>query len=473
MAAAEAAAEAGRAVGRATISRPDNQGESMGRTIVISFEGKTARVVYASMKAGGVVVHDALVLKDGALDGFLEKEKAKEFVVVNNFRETYHDLIRIPSAHRKYHRKIIELEVRKRCQFDDFSNIYLLSGEKLVENKKFTEVFVFAVRNREIDEITDRFAAKGKTVKAVYPDIFLLSTMVDSAGKAVLCVFEAGMDKTFFLVKDGRIAFVRQARGNEPGISGFDIQNIEMTVNYCRQSLRVNPSNITLIGSLGNNYGADTVPSAPLCCLVPPSNVRAAGTVVTTALEFIVPISALNAEPYMDISPADYRGERLKRKALKYSTAAFAALSAVTLVFAGSVAGDALRARKTLSMLQAGLPDMDAAIAAYDREKAALDEYSPVIASLNKSVFPGLQGLLLAVSDIYTENITLSLISAAPSGTGLRCRIEGFIRAKDYSGAQAGYDRMIDSVGRARGLTLANNALSLKDMSFFVEADYR
>ncbi|MFQ5736714.1 MAG: hypothetical protein ACE5GY_07610 [Thermodesulfobacteriota bacterium] len=445
----------------------------MGTTVVTSFEDGAVKVVYASMKGGRVVVYDALVLKPGDLPAFLEKEKAREFVVVNCFRETWQESFIIPSTSRKYHRKIIETEIRSRCRFDDFSYIYTVSGEKLVEKRKVTEVFAFAVRNEEIDGIIDTFTSKGKTVKAIYPDIFLLSTMIDSTRKAVLCVSENGRNKTLFLMKDGRIVFVRQAHGNEPGISAPDVQNIEMTLNYCRQSLRINPGAVMLTGSLCNDFHADTVPSAPLVCLVPPYNVRAAGTVVTVALEFIIPISALNAEPYMDISPEDYRGLRLKKRALKYSTGAFAALSAVVLVYTGVAASSALMARSRLAALASGLPDIDAELAAYDAERAALEEYAPVIASLNAAGPGQVRPLLLAVSEIYTEGVTFNLISVSPRAPGLRCRIEGVIEAADLSAAQARYDRMIATVKRSKALGLSAHTLTLRDKGFFVEVDYR
>lgn len=445
----------------------------MGKTVVISFDDEGARVVYASVKRGVVEVHDALVLKEGQIDGFLEKEKAKEFVVVNSFKETYHDLIQIPSTSRRYRRKIIELEIRNRRQFGDFSYIYLVSGEKTVEDRKVTEVFVFAVSNREINGIIERFSSKGKTIKAIYPDVFLLSTMVDSVGKAVLCVTEAGPDKTLFLVRDGRIVFVRRARGSDTGIGDFDIQNINMTVNYCRQSLRINPAQIMLTGGLCNSYDTGMLPSAPLACLMPPRGVRASGAVVTAALDFIVPVSAFYAEKYMDISPGDYRGLRIKKRVLKYSAGAFAAMSAIAFMFSVSFAGEALKARSRLKALQTGLPDLDSVISAYGAQKAALDEYAPVIASLNNAVSPGLSGLFLAVSEIYTDNVTINLISVTRTGDTLRCRVEGVIRAADYSEAQARYDRLIASVEGSRELKLANHALSLKERGFFVEADYR
>jgi len=445
----------------------------MGNRVVISFEDNGARVVYASNRSGAVMVHDALVLKNEEIDGFLEKEKAREFVVVGSFKETFQETFLIPYTSGKYRRKIIEIEIRKRCKFDSFSYLHLLSGEKFVENKKVIEVFAFAVRTSEIDAILARFSRSGKTVTAIYPDIFLLSSMIDSAGKAVLCVTESGPNKTLFLIKDGKIAFVRLSPGGAQGISDFDVQNIDMTLNYCRQSLRLNPSQVMLTGSLCNSYNTEARPAVPLVCLMPPQKVRAAGTVVTVALEFLFPISALDAEPYMDLSPESYRGMRLKKRLLGYSAASFAAMCVVTLIFAGTVASDALKARTSLRALHSGLPDIEAATAAYDREKAALDEYAPLIASLNRAPSVKMRSLLLAISRLSTQGMTLELVSVAPAGDGLLCRIEGVINARDYSGAQALYDRLVASVDAAGELTLAGHRLTLSDMSFSVEAEYR
>ena len=84
--------------------------------------------------------------------GFLEKEKAREFVVVNSFRETFQETFLIPHTSGKYRRKIIEIEIRKRCAFDSFSYLYLLPGEKFVENKKVEwDRFRVHVSQYEID----------------------------------------------------------------------------------------------------------------------------------------------------------------------------------------------------------------------------------------------------------------------------------------------------------------------------------
>jgi hypothetical protein len=164
---------------------------------------------------------------------------------------------------------------------------------------------------------------------------------------------------------------------------------------------------------------------------------------------------------------------RLTKRLLGYSAASFAALCVVAFIFAAMAASDALKARGNLRSLASGVHGIEAAAAAYDDEKAALDEYAPVIASLNRAPSVKMRDLLEAVSRLNTQGMTLSLVSVAPSPDGLRCRIEGVINAGDYSGAQALYDRMIASAGSSGALKVSSHALTLSDMSFFMEADYK
>lgn len=442
----------------------------MSERVVVSLDGITAKVVYASAKGGGLTeVKDALNLPDGQLDAYLGNERVQEITVVNHFRESFHDLINIPAAKKRYIRKIIELEIGKRCQFDGFEFIFFIAGEKVSEERRSLDVFVYAVRSEEVNNLIRRFSDKGKTVKAVYPDIFVLNHQLGRTPKPVLCVLEAGAGKTIFLSKDGVVVFARDAiSGGGGGLDHFDSQNIDMTVNYCRQSLRITPSLIMLAGRLA---GSEIRASQPLACLLPHAKAAASREVV---LDFTTPLSALRTPRSVDISPQEYRLSKVKTTLLRYSAAAFAALTVVIAAYSVLAFNGLAAAREKFDEAMKSLSAADAVLEEYGREKGELESFRPFIKTFNDSASaPDSQAFFHALPGLLTENIYFNLVSVTPEKETLKCRFEGTVKSSTYAGAQATFEKFVASFGRMEGASVTKQAFMLKDKAFLVEVEYR
>lgn len=432
--------------------------------VVVSFEDTTIRVVYAASKGKEPVVKDALVLRNEQFDDFLQKEKTKEFIVVNTFKDFFQDTILIPPAKKRYLKKLIEAEIRKRSGLKDFSFIHTVLGEKLVDNRRMKEIFVFAVKNEDIKDIINRFVNRGKVVRALYPDVFSIASQIDSV-EPVLCVSEAGFNKNLFLIKDGRIQFVRTAQSLEQGISDLDVQNINMTVNYCRQAMRVNPSLIMLTGGLCSDYNATTPSSIPISCLSHQSKVFR---------DFATPLSALNADRDKDLLTTEYKNFYRTGLFLRYSTYLFLALSVISLSYAGYTIKDIFGTRSKLDSIRRSLPDARPALSMYDARKSELSVYMPFIKSLkDASKIPDIQRLLYLLSDMKRDNIRIDSINITTSDSILKIEMRGLVRTEGFADAQMHYQRMIDSISPLNGFSIKAQGLELKDKSFHIEMEYQ
>ncbi|GAB4416310.1 MAG: hypothetical protein OHK0032_12390 [Thermodesulfovibrionales bacterium] len=437
----------------------------MGKAVV-SFEDTTIRVIYAASKGKRPVVKDALTLRNEQFDDFLEKEKTKEFIVVNTFKDFFQDTILIPPVKKRYLKKLIEAEVRKRSGLKDFSFIHAVSGEKLVDNRRMKEIFVFAVKNEDIKDIINRFASRGKVVSALYPDVFSIASQIDST-EPVLCVSEAGFNKNLFLIKDGRIQFVRTAQSLEHGISDLDVQNISMTVNYCRQAMRVNPSLIMLTGGLCSDYNATSPSSIPISCLSHQSKLF---------LDFAAPLSALYVDRGRDIDLLTTEYKNLYRTGLflRYSTSLFLALSVISLSYAGFTIKDILGTRSKLDSIRRGLPDVRPAVSIYDTRKSELSVYMPFIKSLkDASKIPDIQRVLYLLSDLKQDNIRIDSINITASDNVLKIEMRGLVRTEGFADAQMHYQRMVDSISPLNGFSIKGHGLELKDKSFHLDMEYQ
>ncbi len=435
----------------------------MGKAIV-SFEDTTVRVVYAASKGKGPIVKDALTLRTEQFDDFLDKEKTKEFIVVNSFKDFFQDIILIPPAKKRYLKKLIETEIRKRSALKDFSFIYTVSGEKLIENRRMKEVFVFAVSSEDIRDIINRFVNKGKVVRAIYPDVFAIASMISST-EPVLCVSEAGLNKNLFLIKDGRIQFVRTAQSLEHGINDLDVQNINMTVNYCRQSMRINPGLIMLTGSLCTDYKATTPSSIPISCLSQQSE---------TFLDFAAAVSALYVSRDKDLLTTEYKNLYRMGLFLRYSTTLFLALSVVCLGYAGYTIKGIIEARDRLNYIRKNLPDPNPALSMYDAKRSELSAYMPFIRSLkDASKTPDIQRLLSLLSDLKRDNISIDSVTITAPENIMKIEIKGRVRTEGFADAEMYYRRMIDSISPLRGISIKGHGIELKDKSFHIEMGYQ
>lgn len=443
----------------------------MSASIVISIEGQSAKIVYGAFKGGAVTVKDALVIPVEKLDDFLERERASEFTVVNHFSEPFQDVITVPMVKKRLLRKIIEIEVRKRAGFADFSFIYSVIGTKSTDQGKRTDVFVFAVKNDEMRAVVERFASKGKTLKALYPDVFILARAVAVRDEDILCVSASGDKKVFTLVKDGMMQFTREVLSNSPELNSFDIQNLDMTVNYCRQSLRVMPSLVVFTGRLGHSELTAAVRGAHAACFRP----AVASIMAKEALgDFTMPILALEPARAFDISPAAYRRDKLKTISLKYSSIAFAAMAAFLMIMSYAALRDAGASKQALQASLAGLPDIDAVAQAHEARRAEFESYLPFINILNRdSGAPDPAALMAALSGLHAEKISLNLINITPAEGALRLRLEGSVRASSYAAAQSYFEKFAGSFDRIKGARVAEQRLIIKDRSFLMEVDWR
>ena len=172
--------------------------------------------------------------------------------MTSEFKEAFHGTLNTPVVRPQYLVKIVEAEIQKALVERNISFIYSNLGERVIENKKVLEIFYYAVKAEAVNRIVGRFYENGKTVSALYPSVFTASAVLDLEQSADpgMGVYSTGKEKVAFFTKDRKIQFIRTYEAFEPGLTDFDIQNINMTISYCFQNIRISPSSIFLMGNL-------------------------------------------------------------------------------------------------------------------------------------------------------------------------------------------------------------------------------
>jgi hypothetical protein len=105
----------------------------LGKTVAVSFEEDSIKIVHASLKGNSLAIDKTEAVDYLEFDSYLRREKATEFVVTYDFKEAHHGLLNIPAVKSKYIEKIIESEVKKATSLKDISFVYTPVSEKLMK----------------------------------------------------------------------------------------------------------------------------------------------------------------------------------------------------------------------------------------------------------------------------------------------------------------------------------------------------
>lgn len=443
----------------------------LGKAVIVSFEDSIIRVVYASVKGGGIAVKDTLFLNDDQFDNFLLQEKSRQFIVLNSFKDFFQEIVLIPSTKDRYLKTLIESEIRKKAPFTNFSFIHTILGEKVVDGRKMKEVFVYAVRNEEINVITERFVHRDKVVKAFYPDIFAMASLLDSRSSPILCVTETGLNKTLFLVNNGNVCFVRSVQSLEHGIGDLDIQNINMTVNYCWQTFKIGPSVVMIAGHLCRDYNAGMSAAAPVACLTRRYlSGKGENDYDNTAQvsSLLVPSSSK-----INLLTKEFKSFFQVKQFLIYSSFLFLLFSLIGMGYAAYSTSRMNEMKMQLTSARKALPDIEGIITAYDRKTEELNRYAPYIASLNSSAStPDIQVFLLSLSKLRMDNVRFVSISMTPGEGVVHVELKGSVVSDRYGDAQRYYQQLIENIGKLKGFAVTDRRLDLKSREFFLKADF-
>jgi hypothetical protein len=448
------------------------------RLIAVSFEDDLVKVVYVQNDGKGLAVRKALAIPDADFDDFLEHTKDKEFVVVANFHTMYQDLISLPPAKDKYLETLAGMEIKKRFTgAENFSFFWSVYATTAHEGKQTHETFVYAMSHEDLDPILERFHRHDKTVLALYPSILpLTSTLPTDAApdETLFCVLDTGQQKTLFLVKNGKIRFVRATQSQVHGLEGPDIDNINMTANYFRQTLRANPSRIVFVGT--RNYPYESVRGliAPATVVSHPPGVTARPEVL---VEHVLPISAAlfyTGRPWGNLLPRAYRALGVERKVVSSCVVLFLLFS---LLCVGSIAyriPEVTRLHERIQALRTGIASEGRIVRDYGAGNSELQRFTPLVAYMNRAYSAhDIEKALVGFKFLPMEHIEVDSVVMNAKDGSLVIRLQGSVAARNYADMDQYYRGLVDAIRNSGLMDVLSQGLDPKTMVFVVEARWK
>ena len=444
----------------------------MGKSVAVSFEGDRVKILHASLRGKTLSVKKTDIVSDDEFDHYLQRERSAEFIVTCNFRESYHDVLILPSLKSKYLRKIVESEIRKSASRKDFSFIYTPLGERVIENKKMLEVFYFAVSDEEIRNVVERFHRKGKIVRALYPSVCSAVSLID-AGESVhsnMGVLGIEKERIVFLSKNGSVHFIRNYDAIDEKLADFDIQNINMTINYCFQNLRMNPSRVVLMGDLSGSSDITMLPTAPLSSLCKTDHIKCS---VEQFNDFILPVASLYATRTSNILSKDLRNMYALRTYMSHASKVFIIMAILCSGVIMHIAGDIGETKDSIELARKNIRDINNITSVYRSREDTLRQYRQAVAFINRET-PDMQKLLIALAELDVQGLQFTSIDAnIREGNSFFVRVQGISFVDTYSSLQSLVEYLIDRLGKTEGVRIKDNEIDMANKTFKIELEYR
>ena len=448
----------------------------MARTqIAVSLEDGLAKIAYGAFHDSSLVITRTLTLKDEELDDFLVREKTTNFIVVSNFKTFYQDVLLLPPAEEKYLKTLVESEIRKNApELKDFTFFHTILKERLHEGKMVKETFVFAVDSSNLNNLIDRFTRYGKNISRLYSDIFALSQLVQLSeipeDKTLLYVLDSSSSKSLFLIKEGKLSFMRVVQSRKTGLDEYDVSNITMTINYIRQTLRETPSKVVLISPLKKEHQAVEGLTIPLEIVEYPPHIVAPEE---DKQSFILPISALLAAKKArkeNLLTRAYRAFIVQKGILTYCIYFFIIASIIGSGTMMTRIYEIYAIKKIMAPIRAEMATKQTVYREFEEKSRELQKFMPAINYLNAEyTTPDVQKALIGLQSLYTNNIKINDVEIRNDRQVLLIQIKGIIMSRQYTELQSRFQQLLDSIKKIEGMEISSQNIDLINRNFFVQ----
>jgi len=444
----------------------------LAKTVAVSFEGKEVKVLHSSLKGNTLSIIKSEIIAEEEFDDYLKNSSFTEFIVTYSFNETFHDSFTIPPVKAKYLDKVIASNIRKVTNRKDLSYITFNLGEQRVKNRTEQGIYYFAVSDNEVKEIIDRFQNHNKTVKAIYPSVFSAASLIKRTvpEEPVLGTINAGKEMGVFFMKKGDIHFIRNYESTDSTLTDFDIQNINMTINYCFQNLRTNPSSVLLLGELSSSSEITSTAISPLASFIKPDDIQCSREIFS---EFLLPLSSVYTSKESNIMSRDFKNIYSLKNYMTYAATLFIVVAVLLFGFSFYRGKGIADKRKIIKESSMSLHNVDNIYAEYQERTDKINSLLTMVEYMNQSS-PDLSEFLVKIGEISSNNITFKSIEAKMNRENMFIiLIKGTSSVDSYASLQASFEEMIEIIKSIKSTEVNSSDLNISNQSFTVELKYK
>ena len=456
------------------------QGFYLSSQTLLYIDGDRFRVVQIGTSKGNLVVGKMCSVDEGGLDACLHDMKATSLTVCTGFDSMRQHIVYIPVTKERYFKALVAGQLHDRFdETGEHSFFFSVLGETKIEGEKWLEIAAFVVDDSELNSIISRFSRNGCRVTRVYPNVCALERLAALSlkddpdnDKSILCVADLGQVKTLFVLQHGKLVFSRDIPSPGFGIHEQDVQNVNMTISYCSQSLHIVPAKVLVI-SLA--YDTDT-PSLDL--MLPTQWIKLPPQIpleFEKIREFLVPLAVQLpcADPLRgNLLPKWYRTLLVRSKSLNIMTVLIAVTLMILTVYAAITALETFKLRNNVLAAKREIKKMEQLMPLFTARKQELDAFAPLLAYANAQLDkPDMQRALTTLAVLGRPEYGRSVISDIKLSTAsvkgaVNVSIKGKLAVGTFTEMNNTYQATLDAIRSFPGAEITVSSMNLNESTF-------
>lgn len=431
---------------------------------IVRFDSETVQIL--TFKHKGAAVQSKITVPTSDFGAFLAADRSSDYQIIVDATEAQYDIITIPPVELKLVSRIAQIEFRRLYpEYPPFTASFRPIDEVTQDGKTLRRVACCMVSNEYLDYILEPFIRHNKSVSLISTLPTALAQLADTTPETLnrphLYAYDGNHQKCIFLLEKGCVTMVRFVPSAGAGWSEADILNVNMTLDYCFQTLRVKPAKTIALN------GGPLQP--PLTPLPPECNVPAPGDLQQEYLPHLA-VMASTGMGSGDLRPQTYitdlKHQNLLRRAVRgFSIGCLAAslLGIYSLFSILSLQGEI----ETLRQREHAVPSLLSSYNALQQERSLVE---PNITTMNRlQSGQTLPELLAILPEFARETVHINSLMTSKTGETITLRLSGTITEKTFAAAQSRFEEILARLAELNGFTISSQQFEQLTKIFTVE----
>lgn len=452
----------------------------MSNVLSFYFDGSIIQAVKLRLAGNTVEIKYARTFPVEEFYDYLSSCKEKSCVICCNPPIFYQDTLHLPPAAEKFYDKLVRNEIRNaHPDLTSFSFFHHIIGESSIEGKPHCKIAVFSYPDKFLSDLIHRISHFGIKVSRIFAapySIFRLALTTCSPDFWQPRIFIANVpgEKLHLVSENSELAFIRKTPSRDESILPEDATNINMTLDYCIQSLRIRPVETVYLNPV--RLAGHFLPpvSVPFREELPP---QLSDTPYDIIHNYLAPIAgalhSVESPRIGNILPSDYASSVLHRRVLAAATfiiIAMIMLLAMLLVTEQLAINELKTKAGRMRTELSGSANELATFRKLDSEVTQLKQPLELVKMHNSSLNPAaaLAELNLPSSQAYI----IKAVTIQNGDGGLNLQIDGIIISSDYSTTQSNYEKLVSNIRALAGYAVLSGKVDIKQKNFSIQARY-
>jgi hypothetical protein len=296
-----------------------------------------------------------------------------------------------------------------------------------------------------------------------------VSACRDDAGRTRLFIVPIPGEKLLLFGANTELAFMRKIISTGAALLSEDIKNINMTLDYGLQSLRMTTVESVLLTRQETPDEFATLLTVPMKYSFPPA---LDGVPDHLATAYIAPLAAVmhyfEAPRTGDILPWEYVSEKQIRSMLSWGSRLMVALALIAT-------GCAIAEYINISDLKTGIVNIRSRLSAASDELATYKKFDREVKHLQQAItliHSGKATAIASLSRLDSQEFSINGLSIQDQEGFMNVRIDGDINVSGFSNVQAVFEMIIERLSKLPGFTVLSSNLAITQKTFSIQARY-